>query len=229
MSARGGPALEGEDGSRAGATLVILNPKAGREGGALRRELANAFTARGAPYDLVLTECPGHATQLARAAVGRGYRAVCVVGGDGTIAEAAAGLVGADVPLGIVPRGTGNQVARNLGIPLALAAAVDVVLGGHARAIDLGEADGRAFALMAGAGLDAAVMAAATRELKERWGYTAYVYAALMQALQASPVRFRVVADERELEVSAVSVMVANVGALFAKYPPFPSPSAPAP
>jgi diacylglycerol kinase family enzyme len=125
--------------------------------------------------------------------------------------------VGSRVPLAVIPRGTGNQVARNLGLPLRIRAAVAVAVRGEARAIDLGEADGRPFALLAGAGLDARVMTAATRELKERWGFSAYLYAAVREALSLTPVGFRIVADGKALELSAVTVMVANVGALFAR------------
>jgi diacylglycerol kinase (ATP) len=202
-------------------TLIIPTPHAGHEDAArLRRRIGGAFAERNAAFDLVTTERPGHASELARDAVLLGYRAVAVCGGDGTLAEAATGLAGSTVPLAILPRGTGNQVAQNLGIPLSLRKAIDVAIGGDAVSIDLGRTGDRAFMLVAGAGFDAAVMRSATRELKERWGFGAYVYAAVKEALSAAPRRFRVVADDHELEVDAVSVMVANVGELFARWLP---------
>ena len=214
----------------AGRTLVVLNPKAGQDDlGTLRRKLGGAFAARAAPFDLVESERSGHATELAREAARAGYRAVCVVGGDGTIAEVATGLVGTGVPLAVVPRGTANQLARNLGIPLGLEAAVEVALNGEPSPIDLGQIDGRAFALVAGAGFDAAVMAGATRERKERWGFAAYIYSALKEALSVAPARFEITADDHRLEVSAVSVMIANGGALFLKYLPVRLPLTPTP
>ncbi len=214
----------------AGRTCIILNPAAGQEETVrLRRKLGGAFAARAAAFDLVTTEYAGHATVIAREAAQLGYRAVCVVGGDGTLAEAATGLAGTDVPLAIIPRGTANQVARNLNIPIAFERAVDVAVHGTPTAIDLGRINGRLFALVAGAGFDAAVMASATRELKERWGFAAYIYAAVKEALSASPVRFRIRADEREIEISAVSVMIANVGELFTRYLPFRFPLTPQP
>src|SRR6185369_11057643 len=152
-----------------------------------------------------------------------------VVGGDGTLAEAATGLAGSMVPLAIIPRGTANQVARNLRIPVAFEAAVDVAVRGVPTPIDMGRINGRSFALVAGAGFDAAVMASATRELKERWGFGAYVYAAVKEALSAAPARFHVSADGMELDVSAVTVMIANVGALFTAYLPFRFPLTPWP
>jgi len=209
-------------------TFIIINPHAGQDSPCkLRRLLGGAFAARGASFDIVETQRPGHATDLARMAAERGYRAVCIVGGDGTLAEVAAGLAGSDVPLAIIPRGTANQVAHNLQIPTELEAAVDVAVNGVATPLDLGRVNGRAFALIAGAGYDAAVMAAATRPLKERWGFGAYVYAALKQAVSATPVDFEIVADGQEIRVRAVTVMLANMGELFADFIPFGLPLAP--
>jgi YegS/Rv2252/BmrU family lipid kinase len=225
MTANGGAA-----GPYAGRTFIVLNPAAGQdEPHKLRRLIGGAFAARAAPLDLEATAGPGHAAELARNAASLGYRAVCVVGGDGTLAEVAAGLSGTSTPLGIIPRGTANQVAHNLRIPTDVEEAIEVAVHGQVRALDLGQVNGRAFALLAGAGFDAAMMAAATRELKERWGFGAYIYAAVKEALTATPTRFRITADERSLEVDAVSVMVANVGELFSGFIPFRIPLTPKP
>ena len=214
----------------AGRTLILLNPFAGHDDAdRLRRRLAAAFAARGRSFDLVTTEAAGHAEALAREAVALGYASVAVVGGDGTIAEAATGMAGSATPLAVIPRGTANQVAQNLGIPVALEAAVEVAVNGRAQTIDLGRVNDRAFALVAGAGFDAAVMQGATRELKERWGFGAYVYAAMKEALTAAPRRFHITADGRSMEVDAVSVMVANVGELFSGWIPLRFSLAPQP
>lgn len=213
-----------------GRTLIIVNPKAGQDTlPALLRKLGGAFATRGARFDICPTDYAGHASELAREAAQNGYTSVCVVGGDGSIAEAATGLVGTDIPLSVIPRGTANQVALNLGIPRAFEAAVENAVTGTPVAIDLGRIDGRAFALVAGAGFDAAVMTTATREMKERWGFGAYIYGALKEALTMNPARFHITADDQELEISAVSVMIANVGALFTKYIPMRFPLTPKP
>lgn len=217
-------------GPYAGRTCIILNPIAGQDEPArLRRLVGGEFAARRASFDLAETERAGHATELAREAAALGYRAVCVVGGDGTVAEAATGLAGTDVPLAVIPRGTANQVAHNLRIPSNLEEAVELAVNGEAAAVDLGGIGDRTFALVAGAGLDAAVMASATRGMKERWGFGAYVFAAVKEALTAQPVEFRITADGETVEVRAVSVMLANVGELFAHFLPFPVPLAPRP
>lgn len=221
---------QGAVGPYADRTFIILNPAAGQDDPVrLRRLLGGAFAARNAPFDLQETRYSGHAEKLARQCADREYRAVCVVGGDGTLAEAATGLVGSAVPLAIIPRGTANQVAQNLRIPTDLEAAVDIAVTGASVPIDLGRVQDRSFTLLAGAGFDAAMMARATRELKERWGFAAYVYAAVKEALAATPTRFHLRVDGRDLEVDAVTVMVANVGELFASFIPFRFPLAPRP
>jgi len=217
-------------GAFAGRTLIILNPAAGQDDPTrLRRRIGGAFAAREAAFDLEQTRSAGHAAELANQASRLGYRAVAVVGGDGTIAEAASGLAGSGTPLAIIPAGTANQVAYNLGVPQALEAAVDVAVHGQVTPIDLGRIGDRAFALVAGAGYDAAIMAAATRELKERFGFGAYIYAAVREALTATPRRFVISADGRELEIDAVTVLIANVGHLFARWLPVRLPLGPTP
>jgi diacylglycerol kinase (ATP) len=221
------PSSHDAAGPYAGRTFIILNPLAGQQDlMRLRRRIGGAFAERSAPFDLVTTEYAGHASVLAREAATLGYRAVAVCGGDGTLAEAATGLAGSAVPLAIIPRGTGNQVAQNLGIPLALRHAIDVAVHGRPVGIDLGSTGGRAFMLVAGAGFDADVMRTATRSLKERWGFGAYIYAAVKESLSAAPCRFHITADGREIDVEAVSVMVANVGELFARWLPLRMPLA---
>jgi diacylglycerol kinase (ATP) len=211
----------GAAGPYAGRTFIIMNPAAGHEDATrLRRRLGAAFAAREAPFDMVATRHAGHASELAADAAGLGYRAVAVVGGDGTLAEVATGLAGSTTPLALIPRGTANQVAQNLQIPRGLERAVEVAVHGVPTPVDLGRINGRAFALVAGAGFDAAVMAAATRSLKERWGFAAYVLAAVKEALGATPRHFRITADGRTFEVDAVSVMIANVGELFTAWIP---------
>jgi diacylglycerol kinase (ATP) len=221
---------EAASGPYAGRSFIITNPMAGQQKAEkLRRRLGAAFASRNASFDLYATEYAGHAEHLAREASSLGYRNVCIVGGDGSLAEAANGLAGTTTPLALIPAGTANQVAQNLGIPIRLESAVDAAVHGLATPIDLGRINDRRFALVAGAGYDAAIMNAATRELKERWGFGAYIYAGVTEALKATPRRFHIVADDIDIEIDAVTVMIANVGALYAKWIPFRMPLAPEP
>ena len=135
---------------------AILNPRAGV---AARR--TRAALDRGRPgwgdYAVWPTRAPGHATELARDAVRDGADAVLAVGGDGTVNEVALGLLGTEVSLGIVPTGSGNGLARALGIPRQPARALRALETATSRALDIGLLNGRPFLNVAGAGFDAAV------------------------------------------------------------------------
>jgi YegS/Rv2252/BmrU family lipid kinase len=201
----------------AGRALVVLNPAAGQEDPArVRRQIGGALAVRGASFDLAETGGAGDAERLAREGAERGYRVVVAVGGDGTIAEVITGLAGSRVPLAIIPRGTGNQLAANLGIPAEMEAAVEVAVHGVPTPIDIGQlSTGRYFALMAGAGWDAEVMTSCTRELKDRWGFAAYLFAGVRASVSPTSALFRITADGPEIEVRAATVLLANAGQLF--------------
>lgn len=198
----------------AGRNLIVLNPVAGQaDTDRVLRLLAGAFAVRRSRFDVVETRGAGDAVRFAREAAEQGYRSVVAVGGDGTVGEVITGLAGTGVPLGIIPKGTGNQVAFNLGIPRSVEHAVDVVVNGRAEPMDLGQvAEGRYFAVAAGTGVDAEIVALATRELKDRWGFGAYIYAILKVASAPPATRYRITADGQELELDASMVLVANMG-----------------
>lgn len=197
--------------------LVLINRNAaGGRASDLRRRLAAAFADRGVPFDLVETADAAEALRVAGEAARGGYRAVCAAGGDGTVAQALRGTAGTEVPVAILPFGTGNQLARNFGIPVSLEGSVRVAVGGRVEPIDLGRADGEYFALMAGAGLDARVMADATAAMKQRFGFGAYLFSGLKHVMTPRIADFRIRADDRELEIRASMVLVANVGQLAA-------------
>ena len=196
--------------------LIVLNPVAGQEDPTrVRRRIGGAFAVRGAAFDLVETTGAGDAERMAREAVALGYRAVVAAGGDGTIAEVITGLAGTSVPLGIIPLGTGNQLAANLGVPPDVERAAEGIVSGEAIPVDIGQlGSGRYFALMAGAGWDAEVMSFATRELKDRWGFGAYLFGGLRLAATPPSADFHITADDMEFDIRAATVLIANVGQL---------------
>lgn len=200
---------------------MILNPHAsGGNLSALRRRIAAALSDYGVPFDLVQTESASEAMTVAHRAAREGYRAVAAAGGDGTVAAALRGTAGTEVPVAILPFGTGNQLATNFGIPDSLEGSVRVAVEGQPEPIDLGWIDGQYFALMSGAGADADMMAEATTELKQRLGPVAYLYAGLKNVISPRVADYRIRADGEEMEVRASMVILANVGLLSA--PPFP-------
>jgi diacylglycerol kinase (ATP) len=148
--------------------MAIANTRSG--GGGFRRDLPLIVEAlRSLGYDVTerRTAGPGDATELARAAVTEGYDIVCAIGGDGTVNETINGLAGSHVPLAIVPTGTVNVLAMELGIPLDPPDAVRLLEKGTVSWIDLGQAGERYFGLMAGIGMDAAVVASLNPMMKK--------------------------------------------------------------
>ena len=140
--------------------LLIVNRAAG-SGPRLRlvEGVRTRLAAGGYRVVAVPTAGPGDATRLARGAVDDGAAAVFALGGDGTLREAAAGLLGSDVPLGPLPGGTTNVLTLALGLPRRPLAAAEVLARSTARPFDVGLCDGRPFLMMVSAGLDAAVVA----------------------------------------------------------------------
>jgi YegS/Rv2252/BmrU family lipid kinase len=193
--------------------LLIVNP--GSRRGARRQALATAaFARRGVACDLVLTERPGHAAEIANER-GRAYDAVFTLGGDGTVMEVIGTLAHSSVPIGVLPGGTGNLIARVLDIPLGIADAVDALLDGDEAQIDLGSIGGHRFAFAAGVGVDARMVETTSTALKGRFGVLAYFWTGARAALQQE--RFAVIAtvDGVRHERTATMVMVANFGAVF--------------
>jgi diacylglycerol kinase family enzyme len=167
--------------------LIVFNPAAGA---GRRRRLARALAALGRlglRPDLAETERPGHAESLAREAARRGVSVVVAAGGDGTIAEVASGIAGSGAALGVVPLGTANVLAWELGLPPAPERAAAVLAAGRQALLRPGLArlaDGRQrlFVQMLGAGFDAAVVHGLDLRLKRRLGRGAYVLQALREA-----------------------------------------------
>lgn len=141
---------------------VVINPISGagahRDAGRARAELARRVLARlGCEADVRVTERVGHARDLARSIVDAGASRVIAWGGDGTVNEVAATLVAAGVPLGIVPSGSGNGLATELGLSPQSEAALDRAVRSEVRSIDAGELNGRLFFNLAGIGFDARI------------------------------------------------------------------------
>ena len=193
--------------------LVLLNPNAaGGQPGALRRRIAGAMASHSVPFDIVESTSVEDGLRIVHTAVEVGCKAVVAAGGDGTIALALRGTAGSEVPVALLPFGTGNQLALNFGVPVSLEDSVRVAVEGVVERIDLGRIGDEYFALIAGAGLDAEVMASATSELKSRLGVLAYLVGGLKHVITPSRTKYRIVADEQEIEVEASMVLLANAG-----------------
>ena len=137
-----------------------------------------------------------------------------VWGGDGTVRACAAALSGTKVELALLPGGTGNLLARNLGIPTNLRHALDVAVGGQARAIDLGELDGEVFAVIAGVGFDAQIFEHTSDALKRRLSWAAYLLAGVGALRATDRMDLELIVDGTTHRTEGVGVLVGNVGTL---------------
>ena len=143
--------------------LLIANPGAARTHSGVVRQIERVFNTAGWQVETLATVGPGDARKLAQYGLEQSVDVVAVLGGDGTIMQVAAALVGTQVPMGVLPGGTGNQLAGNLRLSFNPVRAAAALIRGTPRAFDLGRLDrpdgAHYFAVGGGAGLDAKVMA----------------------------------------------------------------------
>ncbi len=196
--------------------LVIYNPTAGGSRRQRFEAVLAALADLGCPMDVRPTSGPGDAAALARDADPAAYDLVVAAGGDGTINEVVNGLMGLNhvaPPLAVLPLGTANVLAAELGLDLVPAHIARVIARGPVRSVSLGRAsapdgEGRVFSLMAGAGFDARVVAGIDLRVKRLLGKGAYVLQGLYQMSLRKPPPLSVTVDGRAYE--AASVVVSN-------------------
>jgi len=194
-------------------TIVTFIVNRGHTGTRVRSACRAAAERTGCKPDIVLTESGPEGVAAAERAASAGSDLVVAVGGDGTVRGCAEALAGTGVPLGIVPLGTANLLARALRLPRDPASALNVAFTGRDRPIDVAIADDEVtFTAMAGIGIDAAVVAAA--RFKRHLGWHAYALSGVAH-LRMAPTTFSIRIDDGPLiTTTARSVVVANSGLL---------------
>jgi diacylglycerol kinase (ATP) len=206
--------------------LLITNP-ASRRGFPLHEPARHALRDAGILCDAVLTEQAGHAAMLAKT-LAHQYDLVFTLGGDGTAMEVIGALAPNGPPVGILPGGTGNLLARALGIPLTVRRAISALLAGAITHIDLGrlveQGQGggespvpilqRRFAIGVGVGIDATMIAETSAQWKRRVGIAAYVAVAARAILRQDRFAVKVTTADRVIERTASAVLIANFGSL---------------
>jgi YegS/Rv2252/BmrU family lipid kinase len=202
---------------------VVVNPTKLNDDEAFRESVRQAMNDHGWDEPLWLEttpEDPGRGQ--ARSATSAGVDLVLACGGDGTVTACAEGVTGSGVPLAIIPMGTGNLLARNIGLPMGLEEALKVALDGRQQPIDAGRVNGTLFVVMAGLGLDARMLSGTSDPLKKRLGWFAYAIS-VVRHLGDRPVKVTVSADGgRRRRMRAAAVIVGNVGWLRGGLPLLP-------
>jgi YegS/Rv2252/BmrU family lipid kinase len=184
--------------------LVIYNPTAGWRRRRRFERTLKWLTRLGCAIDLRATGARGDAERLARAAEPGSYDLVVAAGGDGTINEVINGLEASGLPLALLPLGTANVLAAEIGLAGAPRRIAQAIATGSARPVHLGEVNGRRFAMMAGVGFDAHVVGAVDPRIKRAFGKLAYALAAIGELL-----RYR--ARLYEVEIDGVAHRAAAV------------------
>ncbi|MBO6825042.1 MAG: hypothetical protein JJ879_02475 [Sneathiella sp.] len=202
--------------------MVIHNPASGAKNARRFAKAINALVERGCSIDIRKTTGPGHAEELARMATQIPARpeAVIVAGGDGTLAEVAQGLRGSDLPMGVIPLGTANVFAHEIGLKSGNGAVADAIMGGPSVPIFPGLADGQRFLLMVGSGYDSHAVCALVSAEKKKWGALAYLFAALRVRGDFKTFDVRVSTPSDELRGASIIISRArHFGGPFCAFP----------
>jgi len=191
---------------------ILLNPVSGptRTRGVEWEWLRTDAEQAGWRADILTSEAPGDIERLARQAVESGIRRLVVVGGDGSINEAVQALVGTEVELGLVPAGTSNILANELGVPDDFHQAARLAFTGRALAIDVGRANDRYFTLMLGIGYDVSTIEVMWPQLKRLTGQVAYTLAGFQAFVMHRAVRMRIEIDGTRMRRLVYFLVVAN-------------------
>lgn len=192
--------------------VAITNPVAGNhDREILREELFKRF----ASYDFEIQETlePLHAVDLAKNAVRENADIIIAAGGDGTVIEVISGMIYSKAKLGIIPFGTGNMLASNLGISANVSKSIDTIIEGSSQKIDIGKINDRYFAFMAGCGFVSRIIEEVSMEKKRKFGFLAYFIEGFRHAFTEKYAVFKIRLDNsKTIKAKALTVLVANSG-----------------
>lgn len=193
--------------------FVVLNPVAGKGNAEKIKQQLQSSLGEGR-YDLYETTGDESLADVVETAVAiHDYAWVAAIGGDGTVSQVANGLVDTDIPLAIIPAGTGNAMAQALHIPLDLEAACNLLQDTpRLRKIDGIQVGEQTFFMHLGLGLESLTMKETSSDQKNRWGIAAYLWTAVKQALGWQPHHFTLTVDGEQHDLVASELVIANTG-----------------
>ncbi len=194
---------------------IIINPAAGI-GESILPVINASMKEAGIKWEASITHQAGDAIQFAKAAVKEGVDALAVYGGDGTVMEAISGLIGSEIPLVILPGGSANVMATELGIPNDLKEACTLLSDGpiETKTIDVGQFDKRYFIARISIGFEADVVKGAERESKNKIGIFAYFLSAVAALKKTKKAVYHLEIDGQEHEVQGLACIITNTGNL---------------
>ncbi len=191
---------------------VVINPASGQNQPILN-VLNDVFHSAGIKWDISTTHQAGDASRQAKEAAASGADLVAAYGGDGTQMEVANGLLGTGVPQAILPGGTGNAMAHELNVSLNLKKAAQLIVSSRKRrAIDLARIGERVFMLRAYTGVSSE--AAASREMKDKYGQLAYLQASMKILTQMTPIHYSAKVDGEVIEGKVLICFILNAGSI---------------
>ncbi len=192
------------------SACLIFNPVAGQGDPEQALAKIRAILEPEIDLDIYLTTADIGADKLAYAAVERGVDAIIASGGDGTLSAAAAAVVGTNIPLGIISRGTANAFANALRIPDTIEAACETILQGATQNVDIAYCNDLPMVLLAGIGFEAETVELADRDAKNRLGMMAYILAGIHQLRNLQSFDVEIETEDKIIKTSASAVTVAN-------------------
>ncbi len=197
--------------------LIIANPAAGANKASKIIPLTEEILKKkGIEYVLEITQCKGDEIGIAREGIKRGFKLIAALGGDGTVNQVVNGIVGSGVTLGVIPAGTGSDLVKTLNIPVKTEDAVDVLLNGKERLIDIGEIKGKAwkesryFINIAGIGIDAVTVKELEYAKTIFKGKPAYFYALFRALKKYRGLTLKIKMKDINISVFAYLTAVAN-------------------
>ncbi|MCA9883704.1 MAG: diacylglycerol kinase family lipid kinase [Anaerolineae bacterium] len=193
---------------------VIINPASGGDEPILNT-MNDIFNEFAMDWDVSITRKAGDGARFAKLAVEQGVDAVLAYGGDGTQLDVAGGMLNTGIPMGVLPGGTANALADELGLPDTLADALRVICEPHRlRTIDAGKIGDRYFLLRIGSGVIARFHEEVNREMKDRFGIAAYIVGAVQAMREPRYGKYILTIDDQRIETEGIACMVSNGNAI---------------
>ncbi|MGB3510774.1 MAG: YegS/Rv2252/BmrU family lipid kinase [Microcoleaceae cyanobacterium] len=192
------------------SACLIFNPVSGQNNPEIDLQNIDVLLSPEFDLDIKLTTPEVDADQLAQEAIEKGVECIIVSGGDGTVSAAATAVVGTDIPLGIIPRGTANAFALALNIPTTLEAACFTILEGKTHSVDSAMCDKKPMVLLSGIGWEAETIESTSREAKNNLGSLAYFIYGVRKLWEFKIFEAKIETDDDNFTVNAAAITIAN-------------------